>query len=103
MPILHPVIQIFLPCPRFSPNKRSRAYSTGAVYVTILNNPRCKRFLPQETMLYCVIPGPHEPTSEQLNSLTEPLFREFQELYKGEHAVCVEGRKQRSAISGLSA
>ena len=69
---------------RFSPTKRSRAYSTGAIYVTILNNPRSKRFLPQETILYCVIPGPHEPTLEQLNQITEPLCQELQALYKGQ-------------------
>ena len=71
---------------RFSPTKRSRAYSTGAIYVTILNNPRSKRFLPQETILYCVIPGPQEPTLEQLNHITEPLVEELQALYEGEFA-----------------
>ena len=69
---------------RFSPTKRSRLHSTGAIYVTILNNPRAKRFLPQETILYCVIPGPHEPTLEQLNYITEPLVDELQRLERGE-------------------
>ncbi|ETW82454.1 hypothetical protein HETIRDRAFT_426132 [Heterobasidion irregulare TC 32-1] len=67
----------------FSPTKRSRAYSTGAIYVTILNNPRSKHFLPQETILYCVIPGPQEPTLEQLNHITEPLVEELWALYEG--------------------
>ncbi|ETW81181.1 hypothetical protein HETIRDRAFT_169935 [Heterobasidion irregulare TC 32-1] len=61
----------------FSLTKHLCAYSTSAIYVTILNNPRSKHFLAQETLLYCVIPGPHEPTLEQLNEITRLLAKEF--------------------------
>ncbi|ETW85333.1 hypothetical protein HETIRDRAFT_310866, partial [Heterobasidion irregulare TC 32-1] len=85
----------------FSPIKRLHAYSTSAIYVIILNNPRSKHFLAQEMLLYCVIPGPHKPTLEQLNEIMEPLVKEFQELYKGECMVCVSG-KEKTAINGLT-
>ncbi|ETW78268.1 hypothetical protein HETIRDRAFT_120128 [Heterobasidion irregulare TC 32-1] len=39
----------------FSPTKCSHAYSTSTIYVTILNNPRSKCFLAQETLLYCFV------------------------------------------------
>lgn len=53
-------------------------------------------------MLYCVIPGPQEPTLEQLNEIMEPLVEELQELYKGQCAVCEEGGKERNTIKGLT-
>lgn len=47
-------------------------YSVGAVYITICNNPRSVRFRREETLLYCVIPGPTEPTTEHLNKILGP-------------------------------
>ena len=64
-------------------NKFSRRYSCGAMYVTILNNPLGKRFLREETILVCVIPGPKEPSLEQLNSVIEPFVDEMIELNCG--------------------
>lgn len=58
-------------------------YSVGAVYITVCNNPRSVRFRREETLLYCVLPGPLEPTTEQLNRLLAPLLNELHKLYDG--------------------
>ncbi|KAH9834853.1 uncharacterized protein C8Q71DRAFT_710648 [Rhodofomes roseus] len=63
--------------------KRSH-HSTGAVYVTICNNPRHKRFLREESILVSGIPGPHEPSLEQLNHILEPFVQDVKELEDGE-------------------
>ncbi len=67
---------------RFRGLKRGK-YSVGAVYATICNNPRAKRFLLEETILVAIIPGPDEPSLEQLNSVLEPFVLEARELYSG--------------------
>lgn len=59
------------------------AYSVGAVYITICNNPRGVRFRREETILYCVIPGPTEPTTAQLNVILQPLIKDLRKLYGG--------------------
>ncbi|KAF8513519.1 hypothetical protein JB92DRAFT_2556387, partial [Gautieria morchelliformis] len=67
-------------------------HSTGAMYSTVINNPRAVRFLGEETFLICVIPGPHEPSLEQINHVFEPFIREVNTLYcaKLSIAPCVE-------------
>jgi len=67
---------------RFQTIKGS-THSTGALYVTIKNNPPAIVNLMEETILVCVVPGPNEPSLEQLNSVLEPLISEIQELYQG--------------------
>ncbi|CDO73032.1 hypothetical protein BN946_scf185007.g86 [Trametes cinnabarina] len=67
---------------RFRATKKG-GYSVGAVYITICNNPRAIRFRREETILYCVIPGPQEPTTDHLNSILLPLIKELQRLYGG--------------------
>ncbi|KAI0691885.1 hypothetical protein C8T65DRAFT_538235, partial [Cerioporus squamosus] len=62
-------------------------YSVGAIYATICNNPRAKRFLLEETILVAIIPGPDEPSLEQLNSVLEPFVLEARQLYSGK---CVQ-------------
>ncbi|KAL7279548.1 hypothetical protein ACG7TL_005946 [Trametes sanguinea] len=57
-------------------------YSVGAIYCTICNNPRSKRFLREETILIAIIPGPEEPSLEQLNSVLEIFVLEAHQLYK---------------------
>lgn len=64
-------------------NKFAGKYSCGAMYATILNNPYPKRFLREETVLVCVIPGPSEPSLEQLNSVIEPFVEEMLTLGNG--------------------
>ncbi|KAI0372088.1 hypothetical protein BV20DRAFT_1034933 [Pilatotrama ljubarskyi] len=58
-------------------------YSVGAIYLTVCNNPRSKRFLREETFLLAVIPGPNEPSLEQLNSVLDIFVPELLELYNG--------------------
>ncbi|KAJ3014376.1 hypothetical protein NUW54_g1323 [Trametes sanguinea] len=62
--------------------KRSK-YSAGAIYCTLCNNPRAKRFLREETILLAVIPGPEEPSLEQLNAILEVFVLEARHLYDG--------------------
>lgn len=67
---------------RFSPIVRGK-YSTGAVYFTVCNNPRDIRFLRGETILAYVLPGPHEPTGDQLNNVLELVVTNVQKLNNG--------------------
>ncbi|KAG1717310.1 hypothetical protein EDB19DRAFT_1840448 [Suillus lakei] len=48
-------------------------HSTGAFYAVICNNPRSIRYLPEETILIMVMPGPNEPSLEEMNYLLEPF------------------------------
>lgn len=59
-------------------------HSTGAVFVTIDNLPRGVRYLRENTFLIGLIPGPHEPNTDQLNELLAPLSDDIRILYKGE-------------------
>ncbi|KAH9850227.1 hypothetical protein C2E23DRAFT_861486 [Lenzites betulinus] len=58
-------------------------YSVGAIYATLCNNPRSKRFLREETILLAVIPGPEEPSLEHLNNILEPFVAEAAKMYRG--------------------
>lgn len=58
-------------------------HSTGALYITICNNPQTIRYLREETILTLVLPGPHEPTLEQLNNVLVPLIHDLKNLYLG--------------------
>lgn len=62
---------------------RNKTHSTGAIYITVINNPETIRFLPSEMHLAIVLPGPEEPTLEQLNEVIAPLIDEFIRLYEG--------------------
>ena len=57
-------------------------HSEGAIYLTILNLPREKRFLQENVILAGVIPGPKEP-SLNINSFLKPLVIELQNLWQG--------------------
>ncbi|KAH9839027.1 uncharacterized protein C8Q71DRAFT_893893 [Rhodofomes roseus] len=89
----------------FCSMKKSR-HSTGAIYVTICNNPRHIRFLRLETILVCTLPGPHEPSLEQLNHVLEPLVEEVIELGNGTYMACkrhipsIHGFDDRQLIHG---
>lgn len=56
----------------FNPYKQT-PYSAGAIYLSVLNLPRAKRFKPHNTILVGMIPGPREPAN--LNPFLEPLVR----------------------------
>ncbi|KAG2078296.1 hypothetical protein BDR04DRAFT_996086, partial [Suillus decipiens] len=58
-------------------------HSTGAFYTVICNNPREIRYLAEETILM-IIPGPDEPSLEQMNHLIEPFVESMLWLEKGQ-------------------
>ena len=59
-------------------------YSTGALYLTVCNNPPSKRFRREETFLLAVLPGPKEPSLEELNHVLKIFVPELKALYTGE-------------------
>ncbi|KIK96585.1 hypothetical protein PAXRUDRAFT_80253, partial [Paxillus rubicundulus Ve08.2h10] len=52
-------------------------HSTGSLYMTCCNNPRGVRYLVEETFLVMVIPGPNEPTLDQINKIMELFVRDM--------------------------
>lgn len=67
---------------RFQPMS-TRNHSSGAVYFVVNNLPRSIRFLRENTFLVCVLPGPHEPSKEQMNAVLDPIRDEFIALGNG--------------------
>jgi hypothetical protein len=65
-------------------------HSSGAVYITILNNPRAIRHRREETVLLMMIPGPNEPNSEQMNNIMSLLVSHFVKLGKGDSPVSLK-------------
>ena len=63
----------------FSPFKHT-PYSVGAIYISIMNLPRSKRFLKENMILVGLIPGPNEPPLN-VNSYLEPLVDELKVLW----------------------
>ena len=62
---------------------QNRPHSTGPVYITINDLPRDHRFLQVNVICPCVMPGPGEPDSIQLNHVLEPLVHELIQLKSG--------------------
>ena len=58
-------------------------HSSGGVYLTILNLPRDIRYLAENTVFPLAIPGPYEPSLEQLNECMDPVVSDLNDLYKG--------------------
>ncbi|KAJ7291750.1 hypothetical protein C8J57DRAFT_948984, partial [Mycena rebaudengoi] len=58
-------------------------HSTGAVYMTLLNNPIAFQSLREETDLVMMPPGPHEPSLEQLNHVFFWFVQSMKQLYNG--------------------
>ncbi|KDQ21303.1 hypothetical protein BOTBODRAFT_40142 [Botryobasidium botryosum FD-172 SS1] len=58
-----------------------RPHSTGGCYVSINNLHRSVRLLQHNVLFPFAIPGPHEPSREELNHMFVPLVDEFQQLY----------------------
>ena len=58
-------------------------YSVGAIYLTVSNNPHSKRYLREETFLLAILPGPTEPSLEELNHVLDIFVPELKELYEG--------------------
>lgn len=61
----------------------SKSTSVGGVYLSILNLHRSVRNLPWNVLLACTMPGPGEPSLEDLNNILEPIVEEFKVLYAG--------------------
>ncbi|PCH36567.1 hypothetical protein WOLCODRAFT_20614 [Wolfiporia cocos MD-104 SS10] len=78
-------------------SKKKTYHSSGAIYLSICNNPHSKRFLRDETMIFCVIPGPNEPSLEQLNNILEPMVRELLELGNGQ-LFKLSGMRERELV-----
>jgi hypothetical protein len=65
---------------------RGGTHSTGGIYIVILNLSPDLRF--QRKYLYHLfIPGPKEPSTEQLNNLLRPLINDLQVLYNNGFAM----------------
>ena len=64
-----------------------RPHLTGAMYIMINDLPRGSRFLQRNVVCYAVLPGPHEPSLEQLNHGLEPLCAEISRLHAGQQAL----------------
>lgn len=59
------------------------SHSTGALYFTLCNNPRGIRFLREETDLLMMIPGPNEPTLDQMNNIMDLVVSTLKTMAKG--------------------
>lgn len=57
--------------------------------MTICNLPREVRFLREETFLLATIPGPKEPSVDQINHVIEPIVRDLLALEEGEFPVAL--------------
>ena len=87
----------------FGNKAAGRSYSIGAIYLACLNLPPHMRYKPENIFLAGVIPGPREPTVDQVNYLLEPLISELLVFWRtGVHfsrtALRPFGRKVRAAI-----
>ncbi|KAG1482603.1 hypothetical protein G6F53_013602 [Rhizopus delemar] len=58
-------------------------YSCGGVYLTINNLPRSSRMKVSNIILVGMIPGPGEPTDDQLQNFMRPMIAELNTLYGG--------------------
>ena len=67
---------------RFQAVERS-SHSTGALYLTLCNNPRNIRFLREETELLMALPGPLEPSLEEMNNVMDLFVDHMYALGKG--------------------
>ncbi|RDB29932.1 hypothetical protein Hypma_014071 [Hypsizygus marmoreus] len=76
---------------------KNSTYSTGVLWVSIDNLPRSIRFLRENTFLMMVIPGPHEPTTDQLQGLMTVFLEELRELEAGEY-FDVFGHEQKELV-----
>jgi len=74
-------IGLLLNCDWFQPFKHSQ-YSVGVLYLIILNLPRSIRFKPENIIIAGIIPGPSEPSYNEMNSFLRPLVKELNSLWE---------------------
>ena len=72
------VPRLFFPLPRKEPGYEA----TGAIYLVVLNLPRCERYKVENTILVGMIPGPNEP-KDHMNTYLSPLVEDMCKLYDG--------------------
>ena len=65
----------------FQPYKHVQ-HSVGALYLTVMNLPRSKRYKQENVILVSLIPGPHEPKHD-INSYIKPLVDELLRFWNG--------------------
>ncbi len=66
----------------FQPFERIQ-YSVGVIDVVIQNLPRSVRFKPENIIIVATIPGPKEPTCDDLNSYLECMVNDLLKLWEG--------------------
>ena len=65
-----------------NPNGRGgSSVSVGAIYLACLNLPLDIRYKEENMYLAAIIPGPHEPSLDQINPLLTPLIDDFVDLW----------------------
>lgn len=73
-------------------------YSVGAIYLTVMNLPRSKRFKCQNVILLSRIPGPSDPTHD-MNTMLVPLVKELTRLLAGiTMTVCTGSTKAKVTV-----
>ena len=82
--------------------------SIGSITLVCLNLPPTHRYKVENMYLFGIIPGPTEPSLEQINHLLRPLVEELQKLWMPGHffsstAAFPQGRMIRVAIFPLIA
>ncbi|KAI0748334.1 hypothetical protein C8Q80DRAFT_1103489 [Daedaleopsis nitida] len=79
--------------------KKGRPHSTGGLYITFNTLDRPVRYLQHNVHLVMNIPGPKEPSLEQMNHMIEPLYNELKTLYGG-ILLGVHGRDTAAELFG---
>ncbi|MBW0544648.1 hypothetical protein O181_084363 [Austropuccinia psidii MF-1] len=67
----------------FSNKGAAKSISIGSILLTFLNLPPSEHHKEENMFLYAIIPGPKEPSLDQMNSILEPLVIELQMLWNG--------------------
>ena len=62
-------------------NRPAAKYSSTAIYMALLNFPPSERYKVTNMFLVGVIPGPKEPSLDQMNHFLEPLVGDLQEFW----------------------
>ncbi len=63
-------------------NRQSgKKVSVGAIYMICLNLPITHRYQQENVYLVGIIPGPNEPSKEQINHLVAPVIDDFVEFW----------------------